>query len=300
MNEGVTSIGVTFAAISALGWGGLDASRKALVRHVDPLPSVVLLTWGQLPIFGMWWAWLAFSAGAPSIPMEYWLPGLGAVGLNVAANLLFMTGMRLSPLSVTVPFLAFVPVFTTLIANPILGELPTPISLVGIAIVVIGALTLNADLAPSRGLVGLIKGLLKERGSLPMLGVALCWSMAIIFDKLATAQAPPAVHGTMLNLGVGSVLLLWMTARRDLSRLRQARSALHIWAVAVVVGSIGLGMQLMAVGHLYVAILEAIKRAVGLAMSVILGRLLFKERITGLKVSAVALMAGGAAVVVLG
>jgi len=299
MSEGLTIVGLALALLSALAWSGLDAARKSLAGHLQPLPAVVLLTWGQVPLFV---AWLVASVpeGAVAVPpAAYWLPGLASVAGNVVANLLFMVALRLSPLSATVPLLAFVPVFATLVALPLLGELPTPSALVGIALVVGGALALNANRS-TRGLSGLVRGLLAEKGSLPMLGVSLCWGLSVAFDKLAIAYAPPPVHALALNLGVGVVLLAWLVRRGQLAALGEVRFVVGPWLLAVVFAGLALAAQLVALGELYIGILEAIKRFVGLAMAVVLGRMLFAESISASKLAGVALMAIGAAVVVLG
>lgn len=283
--------GMVIGVASSLGWAGLDASRKALVRRIDPLPLVVLLTLGQLPLFVGW----AIVDGTGVEDTAYVWPAGASVLLNVAANLLYMHAVRLSPLSLTVPLLSFVPVFTVLVANPVLGELPGALQLGGIAAVVVGALLLNAGAGDQRNVVGLVRALLREPGSLPMLGVALCWSMTIVVDKMAVAHASVGVHGAVLNAGIATLLVLWMATRRDLARLRQGTRALPLLLGAIAFGTAGLGLQLVAIQSIYVAVLEAIKRAVGILAAVVLGRLAFAEPITGFKVAAVLIMATGAA-----
>jgi hypothetical protein len=63
-------------------------------------------------------------------------------------------------------------------------------------------------------------------------------------------------------------------------------------------GAIGLGSQLVAVQHLFAALVEAGKRAIGVTMSVIVGRLAFGEAVTGFKIAAVVLMSVGAGLIV--
>lgn len=289
------ALGLALAVASSLGWAGLDASRKFLVRRIDPLPLVVLLTVGQLPLFA---GWAGFD-GRFVHDIGYVAPGLASVGLNIAANLLFMRAVKVSPLSLTIPLLAFVPVFTVVIADPLLGELPSVVQLSGIGAVVLGALVLNAGSATGLGPVALVRALLRERGSLPMLGVALSWAGTIVVDKLATAHASVPAHGFLLNAGVAAVLLTWLAVRRDLGRLSQLRRAPAAGLLAIAFATFALGSQLLAMQHLYVANLEAIKRAIGLMSSVVFGRLLFAEPITVSKLSAVVFMAVGTALVVL-
>ena len=293
---GLTTFGLSVTVVAAFGWAGLDASRKTLVRELRPMPLLVLLTIGQLPLF------LAWAATQPVwiVSTDYVLPGLASVVLNILANLLFLRALQVSPLSLTIPLLSFVPVFATIAANPVLGQLPSVQQLVGIGVVVAGALTLNAGEAPKKGIVGLARALLKEPGSLPMLGTALAWSLTIVVDKIATDHASPAAHGAVLNFGIGGFGLVWLASRRELKRLAPVKKTWKVWLMSIVFGSIGLGGQLVALQHVFVALVESLKRAIGLASSVIVGRLVFKEPITGWKLASVLLMAAGTTAIVFG
>ncbi|MEM6291439.1 MAG: EamA family transporter [Myxococcota bacterium] len=285
-------LGVTVA--SALCWSGLDASRKILVGRVTPVALLVLLTLGQFPLFAAW----ALSAGDTITSTDYVVPGLMSMGLNIAANLLFFRAVKLSALSLTVPLLAFVPVFTVLSAIPLLGEFPGTLQLGGIAVVVVGALALNAGSVEGRGPLAFVQALLREKGSLPMLGTALCWSLTIVVDKLATQHAGYGIHGAMLNLSIGLFGLALLMMRGELSELRALRGAWKPWVFAIAMGAVGLGAQLVAAQHLLVSLVEATKRAIGVTMSVIIGRAMFGEPVTAPKVVAVILMSLGAGMIV--
>lgn len=288
------SLGLGLTVGSALCWAGLDASRKVLVQRLSPVALLVLLTLGQLPLFAVW----ALLSGDTIHDAGYVLPALASLGLNVVANLCFFRAVTVSPLSLTVPLLAFVPVFTTIAANPILGELPGVPQLVGIGVVVLGALTLNAGAAKQRRPLALARALLEERGSVPMLVTALCWSLTIVVDKLATAHAGYGIHGALLNGGLGAFGLVLLAARGQLRELREIRTAWRPWLFAIVTGAMGLGGQLVAVQHLFAALVEAGKRAIGVTMSVVVGRVAFGEPITPFKIAAVVLMSAGAGLIV--
>jgi len=288
------SLGIGLTVGSALCWAGLDASRKVLVQKVSPVALLVLLTLGQMPLFGAWGA----LAGDTIDSWDYVLPALASLVLNIIANLCFFRAVTVSPLSLTVPLLAFVPVFTTIAANPLLGELPGVRQIAGIGVVVLGALTLNAGAAEERSPLAFARALLRERGSVPMLVTALCWSMTIVVDKLATEHAGFGIHGTMLNAGLGLFGLALLAARGRLRELGAIRQAWKPWLFAIAMGALGLGGQLVAVQHLFAALVEAGKRAIGVTMSVLVGRFAFGEPITRFKIAAVALMSLGAGLIV--
>ncbi|MBV1859402.1 MAG: DMT family transporter, partial [Nannocystaceae bacterium] len=267
------SLGIGLTIGSAMCWSGLDATRKVLVQRVSPMALLVLLTLGQIPLFGVW----AVLSDDTIASWDYVLPGLASLCLNIVANLCFFRAVRVSPLSLTVPLLAFVPVFTTLAANPLLGEVPSARQLAGIGVVVLGALVLNSDAAQDRRPSAFVRALVREPGSLPMLVTALCWSLTIVVDKLATQHAGFGIHGAVLNAGIGLVGLSVLAAGGRLRELGAARKAWRPLLFSISVGALGLGSQLVAVQHLFAALVEAGKRSIGVAMSVLVGRLAFQE-----------------------
>jgi drug/metabolite transporter (DMT)-like permease len=282
--------GLTFALGSALAWSGLDATRKAMARVMTPTASVVVLTLGQAPLFLSWWA----VAGGGFQGASYLVPGLPCLALNVLANVGFVRAVQVSPLSLTVPLLSLTPVFTALVGLLVLSEVPTWTQAGGIALVTAGALLLHAGRHPGGGLLGALRAFSAERGSVIMAGVALLWSLTVSLDKMALERAALPAHALVQTGGVGVVLAAWLICRRRIGEVRAVRGARapFLWAVAFATAAIGL--QLLAIQSLFVALVESLKRAVGMAMSVVVGRVAFDERVDGFKWAAIALMAAGA------
>ena len=289
----IAPLGLVYALATAVAWAGLDASRKVLVRDMRPIPLVVALTFGQAPLFFGWaaleGAWLTGG---------YALPGLTVLGLNVLANVAFVQAVRVSPLSLTVPFLSFTPVFTTLLAIPLLGELPTPVQLAGIATVVVGALVLHAG-AEGEGALGPFRAFLREKGSVLMMAVALMWSLTAVLDKVALDHASVPAHGLVQTGGVGLVLLLHLLAGGRGRELGHARKRPRVMLLAIAFAAAAIAFQLLAITVLLVALVETIKRAIGMISSVVVGRVLFDEAFNGRKVVAVVLMSAGTALLTL-
>lgn len=288
-------MGILLALGAALGWAGLDASRKVLVRDLAPTVLVVWLMVGQALPFLVW----SLAVGRWPEP-GYAAPGLACLGLNVLANVAFVHAVKVSPLSLTIPYLSFTPVFTTLVGVPLLGEIPAPVQLGGIGAVVIGALLLHGGGAKEgAGWLAPFRAFARERGSVLMTGVALLWSITAALDKVALAHAPVPVHALVQTGGVGALLLLLLAAQRRLPELRQVRRRPGAYALAVVFATAAVALGLLAIQLVLVALVETIKRAVGMTMSVVVGRALFGESVTAAKLVAVALMAAGTAAIVL-
>ena len=270
-------------AVSGLAFASLDLIRKLLAGRVDALALVFFMSLGAVPLIAIL---IAFQ-GIGSVSVGYWLPGLGALALNLAGNFAFIHSVRLSPLSRTIPLLSLTPAFTALMAIPLLGEVPSRTQTAGILLVVAGATALNSNVRRP------FAGLLQEKGALVMVGVALMWSLSGPLDKLALTHASVLFHANVMTLGVavGALVILWLRGRLD--ALRGARS--HGWLLVGSMAAVTLALlfQLLAIKGVFVSLVEAFKRSLGSLMAVVLGRIVFGERMRSVQVVAVLVMMVG-------
>lgn len=247
---------------------------------------------GQLVPFGLWVAWAGFEP-----PSGAWLaPGLATIGLNVIANVAFIRAVQRSPLSVTIPLLSLTPVVSALVAALLLGEVPSGRQSLGLAAIVLGAIGLQAP--DGTGPAALARAWRREPGAPWMALVAVLWSASAVLDKAATAASSEPVHGFLLCAGIAATLGTWLAVRGRLGELRHLRRSPWTWLAATGFGAAALGLQLVAFQLTLVSIVEAIKRAVGMAMALIVGALWFDERVPIRRVVAVIVMAIGGALLV--
>ena len=272
--------------VSALAFAGLDLIRKLLAGRIDALALVFFISLGAVPLLA---ALLALH-GLEAPSAGYVLPGLGALTLNFLASLGFVHSVKLSPLSRTIPLLSLTPVFTALTAVPLLGELPDPTQAAGILLVVVGAMALNSGSSFGGGAV---RGLLREKGALIMVAVALMWAVSGPLDKLAIAHASVYFHATLMAFGVGIGALAALAWQGRLSALRSARGEAKVLLMAMVCITVALTFQLLAIRVVLVSLVEAFKRAVGSLMAVVLGRLVFRETVGLREWISVSVMVGG-------
>ncbi len=281
----MTGLAATVAC--AFAWATLDVLRKSLVRHLEPLPLLVWLCCGQALVAGIW-----VIAEAPGVPQPaYYGWTAASIAVGVAANLAYLRGLERSPFSVAIPLLAFVPVWTALFGIPLLGQLPTTAQALGVVAVVAGAASLGDG--GLRQIVSRAGG----RGRLDMLLAALGWALTIVLDRRALAYGAPSIHTAVLNAGIGISALVAIVARGRWRQLRVPRQAVGGLVVASIVAASALGLQFLAIRDVLVAVVEAVKRTVGIGAAVLVGRWLFAEAITRRRLAAVALMAAGAVVV---
>jgi drug/metabolite transporter (DMT)-like permease len=260
-----------------LGWAGFDLTRKLLVREIPPVALVFLLTIGSVPLFAAWMA--QQRAGGPG--PGYFGPALASVLLNIVANLLFLQGMRIAPLSVTIPLLSLTPVFATLLAIPLLGERPTPFHAFGIVLVVAGAIGLHWRRSAKGGATD-------DSGQ--------HGTLTIPFDKLAVQRSSAPFHGVFVTAGVAAGVLLVLIAQGRLGDLARVRSVPGIYVLALVVSTLALAFQFLALPQVYVGTVETLKRGIGNFMALLSGWLFFHEPVTPRKLLAVGVMAVGVGV----
>jgi drug/metabolite transporter (DMT)-like permease len=280
---------------TALGWSGLDLLRKLLANQLSPFAVVFYLALGQVPVLALW----GMASAAGPITPRYLLVAGGSVTLNIVANAAYVAALARSPLSLTVPLLSLTPAFVATFARPLLGEWPRPVQLLGIALVVVGALFLGGAAAEGGSLGAWWRALRREPGTPLMLLVAVCWGLTLPLDKLGVEAVGPARHALVLCAGIAVATLLLMVAggkAGDLAVGLRGR-LLPLLAASVLVSAIALVLQLLVIRVVLVGVVEAVKRAVGNLMAMLLGATMFGETIGWRKAMALLLLVGGVALI---
>lgn len=268
---------------------------------------VFFLALGQVPVLAAW------GAGRAVGPFSLRYAGVAgaSVALNVIANVAFVSALGRSRLSLAVPLLSLTPALVAVFARPLLGETPRPLQQLGIAVVVFGALLLGGGDAEGGSFAAWWRALRAEPATALMLVVAICWGLTMPLDKLGVAAVGPARHALVLSAGVAAatlVLLLGQGLRRgDLAAVWRAggtasgtRGGLGLTlALGVLVSAFALALQLLAIRVALVGVVEAVKRAVGNLMALLLGAIVFHERVSWRHAGALVLLIGGVLLILL-
>lgn len=279
----------TIAIACALFTACCDATSKRIMRENDEwiTGATVLFTAATLlsPLV----------ARLGLYPFTWELAGLLIVllPLEVLGYYLFLSALRLAPLSLVLPLLAFTPVLTVVSGELILGEEISRVSMVGIALVAIGAYILYID--PSeRSFLGPIRALFANVGARRMMLVAAVWALTSTLGKPGV-QLYGAVQ-------FGFLVLLFLTAcfgSISLIRLHRGAAIISFTRKNVVFFLIaGLFMAGAEVTHFVslsmapVALMISVKR-ISLVFGVVLGRLFFGEEHVGYRMTGSCVMVGG-------
>ncbi|MCZ6506543.1 MAG: DMT family transporter [Acidobacteria bacterium] len=272
-------------------YGVFDLLRK---RMTGAMPAAAMLVWlalGQVPLFAL----LVWREESFSVVAGYWIPGLVTILLNIVANIALLRALQVAALGVTIPLLSLTPAFATLLSIRVLGELPSTLQMTGILLVVAGAFALNFDAGEGASPLGVWRSLVREKGSLLMILVALCWSVTPAFDKLAVAASGVYTHGLLLNGGVGLGALLLLLLKGEGATLEPRRAIGGMLALSVLIGFVALVLLLKAYTLAWIGMVETIRRAVNTGWALVFGRWFFGERIRTAQIVAVVLMTVGVA-----
>ncbi|HEX9181253.1 MAG TPA: DMT family transporter [Burkholderiales bacterium] len=239
----------------------------------------------------------AFSHPLAALPWQFWGWMAALVPLEVAAVVLYMRAIRDHPLSLTLPYLAFTPVFTTVTGYVLLGETVSARGLAGILLVVAGAWLLNLDRGGSRDPLEPFRAITRQRGARLMLMVAAIYSVTAVMGKGALAYMPGAAFGPFYFALLGVATLVAFGVRhRDALRMLARKPGWHL--------AIGAVMAAMAVTHfralelVQTAYMITAKRT-SLLFAMVLGALWFGERNLRRNLLAGSLMVVGVALVAL-
>ncbi len=219
-----------------------------------------------------------FAEPWPQLPPQFWGMLAVAVPIEILAMWLYMRAIRSSSLALTLPYLAFTPVFNILTGYLGLGETVSPTGFVGIMLVVSGAWLLNQKKTSdgSSNLLAPFKAIIREEGSRLMLITAALYSVNSVLGKGMLGYAPPLLLASFYFLLIATVAGFVFIRKGDGSWAAMGK---HPWAILFV----GIFMTAMVLTHFYavtrieVAYMVAVKRT-SLLFGILYGAWLFKEK----------------------
>ena len=195
-----------YAFVCALCLATADAlSKKALDDNIDPY----VVAWVRTGYAAPFVAVLIPFVDIPALDGVFYMATFMAVPLDIIAVLLYMKAIKVSPLSLTLPFLSLTPIFLIVTSYVILGEKPDKFGFIGIILVVIGAYLLNVHTI-SQGFLAPFMAIAKEKGSVLMIIVAFIFSIGACLGKISVQHSSPAflsvIYIFLLSLSLSTFL----------------------------------------------------------------------------------------------
>ena len=233
------------------------------------------------PLFATW-ATFTFSlplilvllcyAGLPQIIWKDFIPAaLVSFAINLFAWNLFYRALKISPLSNTMPFTAFTPLFLIPVALLWLGELPNIKGIAGILFIIAGAYGIHLQ---NKNLLAPFMNFFRDKGSRLMLLVSLMWSVSATAEKVAVLSSSQYFYGLVILLSLSLAYLPLIMKERKKIPLRGNVSSLLLLGL---ISGLLLIFQFTALKYLYASYVIAFKRS-GVIVSVFLGVIFFAEQ----------------------
>lgn len=282
-----------FALLAAFTWASSDAAAKrAMDRGVQSLRVLqvryLIAIPALLPLLIL---------GIPTLDRTFWLIHIVWLPLEIAATLLYIRAIRISPLSLTLPFLALTPLFLTITGWIFLGERVGATGFVGIVLVVIGSYVTNLPHALRHPLAPFHE-MFREPGTRLMLIVAFLYAFTSICGKVLVDHSSPSyftVHYALIMFFLMSLIV----------RTQTTPAPQHLLSNRPLLVVSGVMFAASILGHMFalhttptVAYMIAMKRLSG-AFGVLYGWATFGEEHLGARLVGSLIMVAGATLILL-
>ncbi|MFW6324133.1 MAG: EamA family transporter [Desulfovibrionales bacterium] len=268
------------------------ATLKRNLSHLSPLETAFVPLALSIPMFLLVLAVLP----APELSPGFWETVLLLLPFNLAGMLFTIWGIRISPLSLTMPFLAFTPALVIGTGFLVLGEVPNIQGIGGIAAIVAGSYVLNLN-RDNHSVLDPFRAVFREKGSLLVLIASVIFSMAAVLGKKIVLQSSPLYAACIFflvhNLFYAAAVLLSGRVKPEVL-VQNSRGGLIVaffWFLEIL-------CHFSAIAMVETAYMIAIKRLNGL-FSVLYGGMLFRESHMRSRLAGAGLMTAGAALLAL-
>lgn len=283
---------LVLSLFTALAVSSQEAFTKKFFSHLSPYEMTAYQLIYSLPLFAILLPWVR----VPPLDTVFFWAFLVSIPLNAIAFLLHMLAIKLSPLSLTVPYLAFTPVFMIVTGFIFLDEVPNIYGFGGILFICVGGYILNLN--PQKwSFWSPINLFFKETGSWVMLIVAFLYSFAAVIGKLAIVHSSPVFFSISFSIVFNVIIIVFLLI---IGKIR-----LRTFAIEPVKGAL-VGCFLFAhvllhgyaISMVTAAYMISVKR-LNVLFGIMYAWLLFQEHHITIRFIGAALMVSGAVLIIL-
>ena len=293
----------------ALSTAFFDSLKDVVAKKSVSRINEYLVAWSlrafSLPIFIPLFLWIEKPVLKPAFFTALVVSGF----LNLATTFLYIRGLKHSDISLCIPILSFSPAFLLLTSPLITGEIPSLWGIAGILFIMGGSYVML--IKKESGIFAPFKALKKDRGLRIMLLVAFLWSISANFDKIGIKSSSPLFWGISVNFFLVITLLplmLWKFPHSEgvdshtpfligfkqiLQELSRNIPLLFLLGSAA---ALSLTFHCLTMKLTLVAYAVSVKRT-NILLSVVWGKLLFREKNFKSRFSGALLMLSGVLII---
>ena len=276
--------------LTALAVASQDAWIKKYFSHLSAYDMLAFPFLFSLPLFVITIPFIP----VPPLNDTFYGCFLVSLPINFISFYIYMKAIRVSPLSLTLPYLAFTPAFMIFTGYVFLDEMLNLWGLAGIIVTCIGGYVLNLE--PDKpSVIEPLRAVFRETGSWLMLIVALIFAFGAVIGKKGILNSSPLFF-TMTFFAVLSFLTVLTLLIIGRVRLKTFRND---WVRGIVAGALffihclahGFAISMVKAGYMI-----SIKRF-SVLIGIIYGGMFFNEKSIALRFVGAGLMVAGAVVI---
>lgn len=274
------------AMFCALSLATADALTKKYFSGYEPFEMALARLVYTLPWLLVVFIIIPWKKPEP----EFWIwTGIG-VPLEVVAIIMYVKALKVSPFSLTLPFISFTPAFVILTGFVLLGERISLVGSAGIILIVSGSYIMNISSAKT-GLFEPFKAIAKEQGSRLMAVVSFIYGITGVSGKKAMSYSNPLFFGityfVLITLALACVMPFFKNGRITVfSKNRKAGLMTGLFSAFMIIS------HMAAISRVEAAYMIAIKRTSGI-FAVLYGAFLFGETKISERLIGALVMVGG-------
>lgn len=278
------------------------------IATTDPIAKKVLTKTGDEYVVG----WSCLLLSVPFLAIYYFSNRIAPVSpelirimvfyvlpFEVFAAFLYYRALKLTDISLSVPFLALTPIFVLLTGFLILGERVSLIGIAGIALIAIGVYSINIKAAKD-GLLGPVKAILANKGSLYMALVSVIFSVTAVLSKkvmlLSSPQSAPLIYNLSISLALAPIVIYRL--KKGTSVVGKGRAIILSYVALGLLSALSSICFFKAMSMTSAVYAVSIKR-LSLLMSVGYGWLFFRERDVRIRLASTLCMVLGVAIILM-
>lgn len=192
------------ALLTAFFAASQDAWVKRYFSNFSAFEMMAFPMAYSLPLFCIVYPFIT----VPPIDHVFWIAFWVSIPVNGLGFLLHIRAIQTSALSLTLPYLAFTPVFIFFTGFLILNESPNVWGVVGVSIIVVGSYILNID--PDKySLLSPLRAFGRERGSVIMLLASFVYSFSAVIGKKAIIHSSVMFFSVLFFLCLNACFLIF-------------------------------------------------------------------------------------------
>ena len=219
-----------------------------------------------------------------------WILTIAAI-MDSLATVLYLWAIKNGDLSKIIPMLCFIPVVQLFVTPVLVHENLSVIGIFGVIVVVFGSYILNVETWD--GFLSPVKSVLKDKSSMMMLAVACIWGVSSSFHKIGINQTD-ALFWAVSEIGLITLFLFPFAFWADKGNFSFSKLKKTLWPA--IFSTLTVLSYYTAISCGPVAYVSSIRR-LGVLVTMLIGIIVFKEKVRRLGFAGGVVMITGVAII---